>query len=137
MELPAEWCHHPGVWNLEVQSAEDAVRALAVADYAAVVLNLPIPGWTAPVLLNAVQRAAPGIPVLARDPNASLADAVRLAHLGICQFLPVGVGAVDLIDQAIEDGRLGGLVRMAAQIDGGDWRRLLVGARARCANYNI
>ena len=128
LELPAEWCHHPGVWNLEVQPAEDAVRALAVADYAAVVLNLPIPGWTAPVLLNAVQRAAPGIPVLARDPNASLADAVRLAHLGICQFLPMGVGAVDLIDQAIEGGRLGGLVRMAAQVDGGDWRRLLVGA---------
>jgi DNA-binding NtrC family response regulator len=128
LELPAEWCHHPGVWNLEVQSAEDAVRALAVADYAAVVLNLPIPGWTASALLNAVQRAAPGIPVLARDPNASLAEVVRLAHLGICQFLPVGVGAFGLIDQAIEDGRLGGLVRMAAHPDGRDWQQLLVGA---------
>jgi len=50
-ELPAEWPHHPAVWNIEIQPADEALRALAVADYAAIVLNLPIPGWTAPTLL--------------------------------------------------------------------------------------
>ena len=73
-EMPAEWPHHPAVWNIEIQPADAAIGALAVADYAAIVLNLPIPGWPAPTLLEVVQRAAPGVPVLARDPNASVPD---------------------------------------------------------------
>ena len=68
-ELPADWPHHPAVWNIEIQPAEEAIEALAVADYAAIVLDLPLPGWTAATLLEAVQRAAPGVPVLVRDPK--------------------------------------------------------------------
>ena len=126
-ELPADWPHHPAVWNIEIQPADEALGALAVADYAAIVLNLPIPGWTAATLLEAVQRAAPGVPVLACDPKASVAEAVQLAHLGIYQFLPAGEGAFGLIDQAIEDGRRGDLARMAAQVNCQDWERILVG----------
>jgi DNA-binding NtrC family response regulator len=126
-ELPAEWPHHPAVWNIEIQPADEAIGALEVADFAAIVLNLPVPGWTAPALLEAVQRAAPGVPVLARDPHASVAEAVQLAHLGIYQFLPAGESAFGLIDQAIEDRRRGDLARMAAQVEGEDWERILVG----------
>jgi DNA-binding NtrC family response regulator len=126
-ELPAEWPHHPAVWNIEIQPADEAVAALAVADYAAIVLNLPIPGWTAPTLLEAVRRAAPGVPVLARDPKASVAEAVQLAHLGIYQFLPADESAFGIIDQAIEDARLGDLARMAALVNREDWERMLVG----------
>src|ERR1035441_8535567 len=101
--LPADWPHHPAVWNIEIQPADEAIEALAVADYAAIVLDLPLPGWSARTLLEAVQRAAPGVPVLARDHTASIGEAVQLAHLGIHQFLPAGVGAFGLIDQVIED----------------------------------
>ena len=125
--LPADWPHHPAVWNIEIQPADEAIEALAVADYAAIVLDLPHPGWTAPTLLEAVQRAAPGVPVLARDPMASIGEAVRLAHLGIHQFLPAGESAFGLIDQAVEDRRRGDLARMAAQSNRGDWERMLVG----------
>jgi DNA-binding NtrC family response regulator len=125
--LPADWPHHPGIWNIEIQPPDQAIEALAVAGYAAIVLDLPLPGWTAATLLEAVQRAAPGVPVLARDPGASVGDAVQLAHLGIYQFLPAGDGAFTLIDQAIEDGRRADLAHMAAQVDREDWQRILVG----------
>ncbi len=126
--LPAAWPHHPAVWNIEIQPAGEAIEALAVADYAAIVLDLPLPGWTAATLLEAVQRAAPGVPVLARDPEASVCEAVQLAHLGVYQFLPAGESAFGLIEQAMEDGRRGDLARMAAQVNRDDWERILVGA---------
>ena len=106
-ELPAGWPHHPAGWNIEILPAEEAIEALAVADYAAIVLDLPLPGWTAATLLEAVQRAAPGVPVLARDPQASVSEAVQLAHLGIYQFLPAGESAFEVIDRVIEDGAAG------------------------------
>ena len=71
-DLPAGWPHHPAEWSIEMLPAEEAIEALAVASYAAIVLDLPLPGWTAPTLLEAVQRTAPGVPVLARDPQASV-----------------------------------------------------------------
>src|SRR5258708_20707959 len=123
---PADWPHHPAVWNIEVQPAEQAIEALAVADYAAIVLDLPLPGWTAATLLEAVQRAAPGVPVLARDPKASVGEAVQLAHLGLYQFLPAGESAFPLIDPAIDDGRRGDPARMAAPVGPEDRDTVLV-----------
>jgi DNA-binding NtrC family response regulator len=131
-ELPAEWPHQTAAWNIEIQPAEEALESLAVAHYAVIVLDLPLPGWTASTLLEAVQRAAPGVPVLARDPKASVGEAVHLAHLGIREFLPAGESAfgpiAQVIDRMIEDGRRNDLARMAAQVNGGEeWERILVG----------
>jgi DNA-binding NtrC family response regulator len=126
-ELPADWPHQTAAWNIEIQPADEAIEALSVNDYAVIVLDLPLPGWTAPTLLEAVQGAAPGVPVLARDPQASVSEAVHLAHLGLYQFLPAGESAFRLIDQAIEDGRRNDLARMAAHVNGEDWERILVG----------
>ncbi len=126
--LPADWPHHPAVWNIEIQPADEAIDALAVTDYAAIVLDLRLPGWTAATLLEAVQRAAPGVPVLAWNPNVSVSEAVQLAHLGLHQFLPAGESAFGMIDQAVEDRRLGDLARLAAQVNRDDWERMLVGA---------
>ena len=125
--LPADWPQHLAAWNIEIQPPDEAIKLLAVADYAAIVLDLPLPGWPAPTLLEAVQRAAPGVPVLARDPEVSIGEAVRLAHLGIHQFLPAGESAFGLIEQAIEDRRRGDLARMAALANREDWERMLVG----------
>ena len=125
--LPADWPRHLPVWNIDIQPADEAIEVLAVADYAAIVLDLPLPGWQAATLLEAVQRAAPGVPVLARDLQTSIGEAVRLAHFGIHQFLPAGESAVGLIDQAIEDRRRGDLARIGAQANRADWERMLVG----------
>ena len=64
--------------------------------------------------------------MLARDPQASVGEAVQLAHLGIYQFLPAGEAAFEVIDRAIEEARRGDLARTA---DAGreDWERMLVG----------
>jgi DNA-binding NtrC family response regulator len=126
--LPADWPHHPAVWNIDIQPVDDALDALAFNEYAAIVLALPVPGWTTAILLEAVQRAAPGIPVLAWDPKATVGEAVSLAHLGVHQFLPSGDRAFLVIDQAMEDRRLGDLARLATQVNGEDWERMLVGA---------
>src|SRR5664279_1084732 len=126
--LPADWPCHPAVWDIEIQPADEAIDALAVTDYAAVVLDLRLPGWTATTLLEAVQRAAPGVPVLAWDPKVSVRDAVQLAHLGLHQCLPPGESAFGIIDEAIEEGRRGDLTRLAEQTDLQDWERMLVGA---------
>src|ERR1035441_5984320 len=125
--LPADWPCHPSVWDIEIQPADEAIDALAVTDYAAVVLDLRLPGWTAATLLEAVQRAAPGVPVLAWDPKVSVREAVQLAHLGLHQFLPPGESAFGIIDQAIEERRRGDLAHLAAQVDREDWERMLVG----------
>src|ERR1019366_7293987 len=125
--LPADWPCHPAVWDIEIQPADEAIDALAVTDYAAIVLDLRLPGWTAATLLEAVQRAAPCVPVLAWDPKVSVREAVQLAHLGLHQFLPQGESAFGIIDQAIEDRRRGDLAHLAAQVDREDWERMLVG----------
>jgi DNA-binding NtrC family response regulator len=126
-DLLADWPPHPADWNIEIQPPDEAIDMLAVADYVAIVLDLPLPGWTAPTLLEAVQRTAPDVPVLIRDPNASVGEAVQLAHLGIYQFLPPSESGFGMIAQAIEDGRRGDLARLAAQVEREDWERMLVG----------
>ncbi len=104
----------------------EAIDALAVTDYAAIVLELPYPGWRSADLLEAVQRAAPGVPILARDPDISVGEAVQLAHLGLKQFLPAEGDGFGLIDQVIEDGRLG-MAAPQGQANPEDWERMLVG----------
>ena len=125
-ELPADWHHHPAVWDIEILPAEEAIDTLAVAGYAAIVLDLPFPGWNTPALLEAVQRQAPGVPVLARDLQASVCAAVELAHLGVYQFLPAGESAFDVIDHVVANGQSCDMARTA---DAGreDWERMLVG----------
>jgi DNA-binding NtrC family response regulator len=125
--LPADWPHHPAVWNIEIQPADVAMEALTAVEYAAIVLDLPLPGWTAASLLEAIQRTAPGVPVLVRDPKASVGEAVQLAHLGIYQFLTAGELAFGLIAQAIEDGQQRDPARTTAEGDREEWERMLVG----------
>jgi DNA-binding NtrC family response regulator len=125
-DLPAGWPPHLVDWSIEALAAEEAIEALAVADYAAIVLDLPLPGWTASALLEIIQRMAPGIPVMARDFSATVSDAVRLAHLGLYQFLPADESAIEVIDRAVEDVRQKDLARLA-ESNREDWERMLVG----------
>ena len=136
-EPETRWEHGPAGWNVEIRPAEEAIEALAVTDYSAIVLELPYAGWRSAALLEAVQRAAPGVPVLARDPNTSVDEAVHLAHLGLHQFLPADEDGFRLIDRVIEDGLLGIAAQAArgrsAKIGSGCWWE----GATRCGNFNI
>jgi DNA-binding NtrC family response regulator len=118
----------PAGWNLRPLGPDDAVALLPGADCHAVVLDCPIPGWTAEVLLEAIRRAAPAVPVLLRDPAATPSAAVRLARLGIHQILPPGEDPFPALEAAVEEHRRGDLARLASQAGGAPWDRFLVGA---------
>jgi DNA-binding NtrC family response regulator len=120
----------PPDWNIRVVPPEDGLSLLS-SDFSAVVLDLPVDGWTAATLIEEVQRIAREVPVLVRDPDISLTDAARLAHLGVQQFLPSGEDPFPLIAQVIEDQRRGGaLTHLANRVENADWERLLVGNSA-------
>src|SRR5690242_1683950 len=80
----------PLSWTADFVGPEAGIETLRHGDYDAVVLDFPIPEWTAAELLEQVKRFAVATPVFIRDAEATLSDAVRLAHLGAHQFLETG-----------------------------------------------
>jgi DNA-binding NarL/FixJ family response regulator len=56
--------------------------------------EFPLAGWGAAELLEAIQEINPRVPVLIRDPQGSVADAVRLLKLGAYHFMS---GSLDSI----------------------------------------
>ena len=104
-----------------------ALREPATADPQAIVLEFPLAGWTVPALWEQVQHLAPGVPVLVRDPQATLQDAVRMARLGVYQFLTENEDPFGLIEQAIESRRTGNLARLAVQVAARSGSELLLG----------
>src|ERR1017187_1087791 len=114
-------------YGIEWLPPETAFEVLSQKDFGAIVLSFPAIGWTPCELLEAVQRLAPSIPVLIRDPHASVFDAVRLARLGVYQFLASGDEATAQIEQAIEERQTRDLARLAEQVGRAEWERLLIG----------
>ena len=106
---------------------EPAIETLRGNDFHAVVLDFPIPNWLPADLLEAVQRSAPGTPVLIRDPSAALSDAVRLARLGAYQLFESRSEAFSFIEQAVQDRGTRNLVRLAQNVERQEWETLLVG----------
>jgi len=116
-----------GTWVAEFCGPDDGLDALRQRDYDAVVLDFPISGWTPAEALEEVKRAAPGTPVLIRDPRTTLAGAVRLAHLGAYRLLEAGSDVDSQVEDAIQFQTVQGLGRLAEHIASEDWERLLVG----------
>jgi len=103
------------------------LQNLRASDLDAIVLDFPLQGWTARELWDALQQVAPGVPVLIRDPHATLHEAVRLARLGVYQFLTEAEDPYQLIEQAVESRRAANLACLAVQVNREDWERLLLG----------
>jgi len=114
-------------YGIEWLPPETAFEVLRQKDFGVIVLSFPAANWTPCELLEAVQRLAPSIPVLIRDPYASVFDAVRLARLGVYQFLASGDEAAAQIEQAIEERRTHDLACLAEQVGREEWERLLIG----------
>ena len=70
-------------WENTCQIPSTALNTLKYRSFDAVILQFPMPHWSPAVLYGQVRRAAPDTPVVVRDPEASVADAVRLARQGV------------------------------------------------------
>jgi len=113
-------------WCVECRDPAAALDARP-ADAAAIVLDFPIEGWSPAELLHEIERAAPGVPVLVRDPRATASDAVRMARLGVWQFLMDGEDPAVPIGQAIEERTRQDLARLSERAGREEWERLLIG----------
>jgi transcriptional regulator with GAF, ATPase, and Fis domain len=98
------WPELAGSWEIDFQAPATGMALLSRGIYAAIVLE-----GIARQLLPQVQKAAPGTPVLAYDPVASLSK----------EFFAV-------INNAVE-GHRSGLTRLSNKVSGTDWEHLLVG----------
>ena len=67
------------------------------------VLETPLPGWTAPELLVEIRRLAPDATILVRLPEACPADAARLARLGADTVLAPGDDLPRHLDRALRE----------------------------------
>jgi DNA-binding NtrC family response regulator len=123
----AEACCPASPWAIEHLDGVVVIGRLSQQDYGVVVLDFPIPGWTPPRLVEYIRRLAPDVPILVRDPSATLNDAVRLARLGIHEFLAPPGEDRRQIEQALERQHTRSLAQLASRIGREDWERLLVG----------
>jgi DNA-binding NtrC family response regulator len=114
-------------FGVECRLPEEATGELRASGADVIVLDFPMPGRRPAEMLEEVQRYAPGTPVLIRDPDATLADAVRLARLGVYQFLAEGSEAVAQIQEAIGEQSTRDLARLARNLEREEWERLMVG----------
>ena len=73
-KLPAGWPGYPADWRIEIQGPDEVIAPLAATSYGIVVLDLPFRDFAAAEILESVRRAIPGIPVLVRDPHASISE---------------------------------------------------------------
>lgn len=111
-------------WHVEYGAPETVPGTLSI-DASAIVLDFPISQWNASDWLQRLQDTAPGVPVLIRDPAATRSDAVRLARLGVSQFLPDTGDIAGFLQEVIEERTSPPLTRLAAPAAG--WERLLIG----------
>jgi DNA-binding NtrC family response regulator len=89
-------------WECLAEPPAGALNQLRYKHFDAIVLQFPIPRWTPLALFEQTRRAAPDTPVLIRDPEATVADAARLAHRGVDGLLTGDAGDTARILEAIQ-----------------------------------
>jgi len=123
----AESCGPPSSLVVEYLDVATGIEYLSRQYYGAVVLDFPIPDWTPALLVELIRRVAPGTPILVGDPLATLNDAVRLARLGIQEFLGPPEEWYRQIEQVLAQSHSQSLAQLASRAGMEDWERLLVG----------
>jgi DNA-binding NtrC family response regulator len=93
----------PSSWQVLCQQPTDALNELKTKDFDAIMLELPLPHRTPGELLDQLQRLAPETPVLIRDPEATLSDALRLGRQGAFHMLEIGEQVGPKMAEAIEE----------------------------------
>src|SRR5262249_44626966 len=95
----------PAGWEVEFVRPQEALSNPSAGVCSAVILDCPIVGWPAGILIEEIRRRMPFAPILVRDSEVSPAAAVRLAHLGVHQLLPTGGDPFPEIEVAVEEHR--------------------------------
>jgi DNA-binding NtrC family response regulator len=112
------------------RSANDALDRLRGEPPNAIFAEFPLAGWGPPELLEVLLEINPRIPVLIRDPEGTVADAVRLVKLGAYHFMSASLDQNELIgrlEMAVETRRLRESAIAASTAEGEPWKHPLVG----------
>jgi DNA-binding NtrC family response regulator len=107
-----------------VKDASDALDRLRAEIADVILVEFPLAGWGPAELLEAIQEINPRIPVLIRDPEGTVPDAVRLLKLGAYHFMSGPLDDTELIEHLEMAAEKGHLRQTAA---GSPWKELLVG----------
>jgi DNA-binding NtrC family response regulator len=92
--------------------------------------EFPLAGWESSELLEAIQQIHPRLPVVIREPEGTVADAVRLVKLGADHFMSGPLEENELIsrlEMAAEKSRLRQAAVGMSRTEAEPWRHLLVG----------
>ncbi len=117
----------PPGWNLQFLSPADGLALLQGGSYSAVVVDCPLAEGSVSDLLEEIQRSLPGTPILMRDPEATPGSAVRMARMGVQQYLPVGENPFPLIEAIVEERRKSLIDCFAERVEDAPWKRFLIG----------
>src|SRR5579862_4201973 len=109
---------------------EDALSRLRGETADVILAEFPLAGWAPSELLEAIQQINPRLLVVIRDPEGTVADAVRLVKLGAYHFMSGPLDENELIEcleRAAEKRRLRNTAAPLAVPDGEPWKQQLVG----------
>jgi DNA-binding NtrC family response regulator len=110
-----------------VHSAADAAERLRLLRTAVVFAEFPLAGCEPADLVEFIHENSPRTPVLVRDPNGTVADAVRLVRLGAEHFMSGPFDENELFGQLESAAEK---LRMSAIVAGADaepWKRFFIG----------
>ena len=82
---------------------EDALSRLRGETADVILAEFPLAGWTPSELLEAIQQINPRLLVVIRDPEGTVADAVRLVKLGAYHFMSGPLDENELIEFRHDD----------------------------------
>ena len=118
-------------WSVEaVHAAWAALDAVANSSYDAVLVDFPLPDWSAEDWLEEALRVNAAVPVLIREREPSFDRAVRLTRLGAFHYLgdPLGPeGLLKLLNDAAHWRQRWEQARGGSHSGAEPWRRLLIG----------
>ncbi len=126
---PEQSLRAPAGATLETASSvSEGLLRLKQSWFDVLVADFPIGGWRPPELIEEVRRISDSVPIIVRDREGRLDDAVRSVKLGAYQYLGDydAVTTGDVIDAAIEEQRSRQLLQLSRSVETG-WKRFLVG----------
>lgn len=108
----------------------EARDRLRFEDVAVVFAEFPLPGWEPADLLEAILEIPPRAPVILRDPEGTVADAVRLVKLGAYHFMSGPLDGNELlghVEMAAEKHRWRTSAAGPGAPDSEPWKRFFIG----------
>jgi len=118
---------NPELFSLtRIPCALDGLRCLRNEDFDVVLASFPLPDWSSAAgLLEELQQAQPGTPVVVHSPQATATEVVRLVRLGAFHVLQQG-DASSLLYLAA-NSKWAEISPAEAEQEHAPWRRSLIG----------